>query len=269
MAETESVPRFSCTQCGGDLNPDQGQLFETCPYCGSTVYLDRSQVVFHWYLSPTLDEREARASLRRWMSGNDTVKDLDVKSKISDQRFDYFPLWQFKSLDGQQERIFLQPAAATSVSELRRLRIPGGDLRKYDHALDRQAVQPSVPYAAARDRAVQQGLNEAAKTEAALVHIPLHTYKYDFEGQTYTALVEAATGQIFANVFPAKAEGPYALAAFVAIGGFLLLALIPIGAALIGGDAESLMAGIGICVGLGIPFSAVSFALASWVAAKI
>jgi hypothetical protein len=59
------------TMCG-ELHPDEGQIFLTCPYCGSTVYLDKSQVVFHWYLAPTLDETQARASLARWMSGSQT-----------------------------------------------------------------------------------------------------------------------------------------------------------------------------------------------------
>ncbi len=268
MAETDALPGFLCTQCGGELNPDQGQRFETCPYCGSTVYLDRSQVVFHWYLAPTMSEADALASLRRWMSGNDTVKDLDTKSTIRGQRFDYFPLWQFKGRHGGRERLYVQPAAATSISELRKLRIPGGDLRKYDHALDPQAVPPSVPYQAARDWAERQGLDEGAPAESALVHVPLYTFKYDFAGQSYTALVESATGQVFANIFPAKAEGPYALAAFVSIAGFLLLALVPVAAALFD-SGEALLAGIGICAGLGIPFAAASFALASWVAARV
>ena len=36
MAETGSLAMFTCTQCGGEQTPDQGQLFVTCPYCGST-----------------------------------------------------------------------------------------------------------------------------------------------------------------------------------------------------------------------------------------
>jgi DNA-directed RNA polymerase subunit RPC12/RpoP len=74
--------RLSCTQCGGELHPDEGQAFLTCPYCGSTVYVDKSQVVFHYYLASTLDEAKGRGFLARWMAGNQTVKDLDQKSRV-------------------------------------------------------------------------------------------------------------------------------------------------------------------------------------------
>ena len=73
---------LNCTQCGGELHPDEGQLFLVCPFCSSAVYLDKSRVVFHWYLAPTIDEGKAAAALRRWMAGNQTVKDLDEKAQI-------------------------------------------------------------------------------------------------------------------------------------------------------------------------------------------
>ena len=51
---------LTCAQCGGELHPDEGQIFLTCPFCSSTVYIDKRRVVFHWYLAPTLDEAKAR-----------------------------------------------------------------------------------------------------------------------------------------------------------------------------------------------------------------
>src|SRR5512145_734027 len=105
-----------CTQCGGELHPDEGQIFITCPYCSSTVYVDKSQVVFHWYLASTLDEEKARASLARWMAGNQTVKDLDRKARLVGHTFEYFPIWLFKRLSpGGKEEILIEPAAATSI----------------------------------------------------------------------------------------------------------------------------------------------------------
>src|SRR5512139_3989585 len=94
-----------CTQCGGELHPDEGQIFLTCPYCNSTVFVDKTQVVFHWYLAPTMDEGKARASLARWMAGNQTVKDLDKKARLVGQTFEYFPIWLFKrrNIQGKEE----------------------------------------------------------------------------------------------------------------------------------------------------------------------
>ena len=41
-----------CAQCGGELQFDEGQVFVTCPFCDSTVYLEKSRVVFPVPFSP-------------------------------------------------------------------------------------------------------------------------------------------------------------------------------------------------------------------------
>lgn len=259
---------LACPQCGGALNPDAGQTFLVCPYCNSAVYLDKAQVVFHWYLAPTLDEAKARSALARWMAGNQTVKDLDKKARLTGSAFEYFPLWYFKrrSPDGS-ETILLEPAAATSVSELRRLILPAGDLRPYDPGLDSQARPPSVPLQAALDWLAQRRLPPAQIVERALVHIPLFTFKYAYQSQSYTAIVEGATGGVFANLYPAKAEAPYLLAGGLTAGVFLCLATFPVVGALAGDEA--LGVGIAACLAGGVIATPFLFALAAWVAAKI
>jgi predicted RNA-binding Zn-ribbon protein involved in translation (DUF1610 family) len=270
LVET-SLPQtiLNCTQCGGELHPDEGQIFLTCPFCNSTVYLDKSRVVFHWYVSPTLDEPQARGALARWMSGNQTVKDLDQKARVTEASFSFFPLWYFKLRNsaGRQE-IALRPAAATAVSEIRNLRLPAGDLRRFADQVGGQATAPSVPLQAALEWVKQSGAVQNEVLEQSLVHIPLHTFKYAYRGTLYTAIVEGATGEVFANIFPAKAEAPYLLAGGLSALVFLCLALFPIVGALSGEGAGAglgllLCGGIGLAAGLGL------FALAAWVAAKI
>jgi predicted RNA-binding Zn-ribbon protein involved in translation (DUF1610 family) len=267
----DEVPQnvLTCTQCGGELHPDEGQIFLTCPYCSSAVYLDKSRVVFHWYLSPTLEEEEARASLARWMAGNQTVKDLDKKAKLGGSSFEYFPVWYFKRrTPGGQEEILLEPAAATSVSEIRNVRLPAGDLRKYEESLDSQARSPSVPLQAALGWLAERGIPDDQIIEQALVHIPLFTFKYSFQGNAYTAVVEAATGGVFANIFPAKAEMPYRLVGCLTALVFLCLAIIPIGGGVTQGT-EGAGIGLLVCLGAGLLAAPLLFGLATWVAAKI
>ena len=72
MAVAAPSEVFRCPQCGGELHPDEGQIFLTCPYCGSAVHADKSRIVFHWYLAATLDEAKARGALARWMAGQRT-----------------------------------------------------------------------------------------------------------------------------------------------------------------------------------------------------
>jgi predicted RNA-binding Zn-ribbon protein involved in translation (DUF1610 family) len=271
---TEAIPEtanvFPCTQCGGELHPDEGQIFATCPFCSSTVYIDKSRVVFHWYLASTLDEVKARSNLARWMAGNQTVKDLDKKSQISGMSFEYFPLWYFKSrTPSGSEKIWLEPAAATSISELKSLNLPAGDLRKYEPGLDSQSHTPTVPLETVSKWVGDRVPAGAEIVETALVHIPMYTFKYTFKGETYTAIVEGATGEVFANIFPAKAEAPYMLAGGLSAGIFLCLAIFPVMGALLDSSGSGLMIGLGLCVGLGIIAAPALFALAVWVAAKV
>ncbi len=271
MDATAPLPstQLRCTQCGSELHPEEGQLFVTCASCNSTVYLDKSRVVFHWALTPTVDEAKARSLLAQWMAGNQTVKDLDKKAQLVSQTFEYFPLWYFKRRGaGDRDLLDLEPAAATSITELKSLQLPAGDLKKYDPALDGQAVPPSVPLQTALTWVQERGVPAVAITETALVHIPVYTFKYAYQDQTYTALVEAATGRTLANLFPAKAEAPYLLAGCATGGTFLGLALIPIVAALIG-DESGFGLGLALCAGLGLLAAPLLFALAAWVAAKV
>jgi predicted RNA-binding Zn-ribbon protein involved in translation (DUF1610 family) len=266
-----SLPQttLNCTQCGGELHPDEGQVFLTCPYCSSAVYLDKSRVVFHWYLAPTLDEDKARAALARWMAGNQTVKDLDRKSQVAGSTFEYFPVWYFKRRDKSgREQVLLEPAAATSVSELRNIQLPAGDLRKYESQLDAQAHPPSVPLPTALEWLAGRGVPGEEIAEQSLVHIPLYTFKYIYQQQPYTAVVEAGTGSVFANIFPAKAEAPYLLAGGLTALVFLCLALFPVFGGLVN-SGEGVGIGLAACAGLGIVAAPLLFALAAWVAAKI
>jgi hypothetical protein len=261
---------FRCTQCAGELLPDEGQIFVTCPYCSSTVYLDKSRVVFHWYLAPTLNGQKARAALARWMAGNQTVKDLDRKVSDVRQAFHYFPLWFFKRrrADGKEE-ILLEPAAATSISEIKRVRLPAGDLRRYDaRSLGDQAQSPTVPLETALGWLRGRGLAPEEVVESALVHVPLYVFKYVYNDEIYAAVVEGATGQVLANIFPAKAEAPYLTVAGLTAGVFLCLASAPVLGALIFGG-EGLLFGALALLGLGIPAGLALFVLATWVASKV
>lgn len=268
MDSSLPVNGLYCTQCGGELHPDEGQIFLTCPYCNSTVYVDKSRVVFHWYLAPTLDEAKAHASLARWMAGNQTVKDLDKKAMITGGSFEFFPLWYFKRRWGDgNEKILIEPAAATSVSELRRLKLPAGDLRKYDPALDPQAHLPTVPLQTALSWLPDGDLRAGGIAEMALVHVPLYTFKYTYLGNPFTALVDGATGEVFANIYPAKEEVPYLMVGGLTGLTFLCLATFPLIGALFGGD--NWVIGLGTCLGLGALAVPALFTLAVWVAAKV
>lgn len=258
-----------CPQCGGELHPDEGQIFLDCPYCGSTVFIDKSRVIFHWFLAPTLDEAKAGGALRRWMAGNETVKDLDQKSTVTQVSFEYFPVWYLKRRQPNgKEEILIELAAATSVSELRHIRLLAGDLRKYDASLDAQSQPPSVPLPTALGWLAERGVPQGEIIEQFLVHIPLYTFKYVYKGQIYTAIVEAGTGSVFANIYPAKAEIPYRTIGCITALAYIVLAFLPLaGAAFSGSSGTGL--GLAGCIGVGILIAPLLFGIAVWIAAKV
>jgi DNA-directed RNA polymerase subunit RPC12/RpoP len=265
-----SIPKAEvhCAQCGGLLNPDEGQMFLTCPYCGSAIYLDKSKVVFHWALACTVAPEEAAAGLRRWMAGNQTVKDLDTKSKVTSATFQYFPMWYAKVRVDSKEKVYLEPAAAISISEIKSLDIPAGDLKKYDESLDAQAVAPSVPFPAMLEWLAGRGVAAEQVAEAALVHLPVYIYKYDFAGKSYTAMVEGASGKVFANLFPAKAETPYFAVAAVATLGFMCVSSFPVIGILSGSDSGASLGFLACLVGA-LVVAVPVFILAAVVSAKV
>lgn len=247
-----------CQQCSAPLVVEQGAKYATCEYCGTVNFLDKSQAVLHYAVRPTLDDQQAAAALRRWMAGNDTVKGLDSAARIESQSYQLFPMWLARVTRGDKETVYLKPAAALSIVELGRLRVPAADLEPYDASLDAEAVKPSVPVTAVHAWLEQnEGVAVASISELSLVHVPIFQFKYQYKGQPYTALVDAATGQVFAAIFPEKFELPY-----VSIGGFgclayFLAALIPAISLWVFGDTVGLGLGIliyvGVVIALAIP----------------
>ena len=168
---------------------------------------------------------------------------------------------------GKDETIELQPGAATSITELRRLTLPAGDLSKYDPALENQSVEPTVPLPAARDWLLQSRPGAEVR-ESALVHVPIYLFKYEFRGQVFTAVVEAATGAVLANIYPAKAEAPYLLAGGITALVYLCLALVPAVGGAFGNNGSGAIS-FGVAIVLGLVAAPFLFAFAVWVASKI
>lgn len=257
MPDLDVPTQLLCRQCAAPLTVEQGAAIATCEYCGTVNYLDKSEAVLHYTVRPTLGDEQATAVLRRWMAGNETAKGLDKAAQITSQRYELFPMWLARSGRGGDERVHLTPAAAVSVIELQELTIPASDLEPYDSSLDPAAVKPTVPLTALkRWLAGTKGVSAGDIREISLVHVPLYEIKYSFEGESYTALVDAASGRVFAAIFPEKYETPY-----VSIGGigclaYFLAALIPSISFVVGGVGGlgfGVLLYIGVAVVLAIP----------------
>jgi hypothetical protein len=235
---------LQCPQCGGENPLPSGARLVTCQFCDAALFVDRSGLVSHYRLPRLVGRRQAEEALRRWMAGNQTVKDLDKKAtRITLSPFS-FPLWMFRLRTAGGELVAVQPAAATPEPAMADLKVPAGKLEPFrgvegetagaaaatggggasgDEAVE--VVAATVPLDTARTWLGQRAGDDDGSsggetvTETALVQVPFWRAGYAFGDRTYSALVEGSTGVVIASVFPEKAESPYWL---VAILGLLL-----------------------------------------------
>ena len=269
MADVEAITQLLCKQCAAALVVEQGAKYATCEFCGTVNFLDKSEAVLHYAVRPTIDETKAAAALRRWMAGNQTVKGLDADARIESQTFQLFPMWLARTEEDGREAVHLKPAAALSIVELGNLRVPAADLEPYDYAMDADAIQATVPVTAVRSwLAENDGIAAGAIREISLVHVPIYQFKYRYKDGSYTALVDAATGQVFAAIFPEKFELPY-----VSIGGFgclayFLAALIPLISFFVLDSGTGVGIGILIYIGVAIALAVPIFIAAASVSRK-
>lgn len=210
-----------CTQCGGENQLASGRRLFQCQFCDATLFVDRGGVVNHYRLPALLGEDEAKAALRRWMAGNQTVKDLDKKSTVGKLTPVSFPMWLFRVRHGGGEEAYVEPAAPTPIPQIADLKVPAGKLQPYSGGDgDSEALEATIPLETARGWLDQRGVGEPEET--ALVQVPLWRCSYSYGGAEYEALVDGSTGAVMAAVYPEKAESPYVL---VAVLGLILFTL--------------------------------------------
>ena len=220
-----------CPQCAGENQVPIDDKFTECVYCGSAIYIDKSKVVSHFVITPNFKQQDAEGNLRRWMAGNFHVKDLDKLAQITQVSFYYFPMWYFKTNEAAGDVIYLQPATSTSISEIKKINIPAGNLKVYNKKEfdESQFMPPDVLFDSAQSWLTQQGVNMDTIALSNLVHIPFYQFYYVYEGQQYSALVEASSGMVYANMWPAKKETPFRLMFAASIIAFVVVSLIALG----------------------------------------
>ena len=224
----EAVNTIICPQCAAENQIPVDEKFLECSFCSSAIFVDKKKIVNHFVVTSNFKQQEAEGNLRRWMAGNFQVKDLDKLAKITQVKFYYFPMWYFKTDATAGEKIYLQPATSTPISEIKKINIPAGSLKvfsKKEFEIS-QFVEPDVLYDSARSWLSQTGVNAETVAQSNLVHIPFYQFYYEYGGKTYTALVEASSGMVYANLWPAKSEMPFRLLFVLSLIAFFGVSLI-------------------------------------------
>jgi DNA-directed RNA polymerase subunit RPC12/RpoP len=220
--------KIICPQCGGENEIPVDEKFTECVFCGSAIFIDKRKVVSHFVIASNFKKEEAEGNLRRWMAGNFQVKDLDKLAQISQVTFYYFPMWYFKTGISGGDKIYLQPATSTSISEIKKINIPAGSLKvfnKKDFDVN-EFINPDVLLDSAQNWLKDTGVTLDTIESSNLVHIPFYHFYYSYKGNQYSALIEASSGKVYANLWPAKSEAPFRIVFALSIIAFFIISIL-------------------------------------------
>jgi len=222
---------ITCTQCAAQVEVVEGEAFAFCPHCDSSLFLDRTKVVFNYRLESTVDGDAAEAALRRWMAGNDVVKNLDQEAETVSRRFEHFPFWRFRCRQPSGvEQVHLELAHADANAVMRRVSVPAGGLKflRPEDLHEESFIRPDIPAESALQWLKgREGLTTTGELlEVSLVFVPLHRFEYRHQDVMYSAVVDASAGGVHPSIYPVRSETPYLLMGIGSLVAFFILGVL-------------------------------------------
>jgi hypothetical protein len=219
---------ITCTQCGAKVPIEHDTEFLRCPYCETALYVETDRTVKHFLMPATVAEKDLVPVLRRKLAY------LEIKApvNVTGVKTVWFPFWR---LDAKMGGAAMVPAAAPPLEDMASIKPPAGNLQLYTEGPGRTEVAPEVLL----EDAVVEGWKALEAKEpiefsaAAMLHLPLLEVSYTCRNRPYRAVIEAASGEVYADDWPAaparkkdRVLGLIAVSAFIAF--TLEAALIPV-----------------------------------------
>lgn len=192
---------IGCTQCGAELRPHKDEIFYSCPYCRSTLFIQKGKSVQNYFVPRRVAERHLRSILSTWLARNELNEDISV---VSCTPF-YFPFWYFQF--GGTEN-YLVPANSSEVEEVKRIRLPPVNLQEFrmEEMGKANLVEPQFLHDVALEKFIREANSSPGRlVSSSLIYLPVWTvsYAYGTDPAVYNAVVEGTGGAVYANVIPA------------------------------------------------------------------
>jgi predicted RNA-binding Zn-ribbon protein involved in translation (DUF1610 family) len=192
---------IECTQCGAELSPHKDEVFYNCPYCSSTLYIQRGRSLQHYFVSARVGRKDTRSILATWLGGSELNEEINI---VSAEHF-FFPFWYFQ-FGGEENH--LTPANTSEVEEISAIKLPPVNLLPFetDKIGGVRVVQPQFLHDISLEKTVETtGSSKESLVSSSLIHLPLWeiAYTYGKDPSIYTAVVEGTGGAVYANVMPA------------------------------------------------------------------
>ncbi len=186
---------IKCSQCGAAIaiSPESG--FITCPYCDSRLYLETGQTVAHSYLKPALKPEQVPGALVNGLA----ELELNRPVSLTESELVFVPFWEIKLKDGRLRF----PASQLELAELGDFSIPAGAMVPYDAEIEQKA-KVEMPEVGLDKIMHQPGIVKIKDSieKADLVHVPFYKVVYKYGDESYSAMVDAGAGKLYADKLP-------------------------------------------------------------------
>ncbi|MEW6756781.1 MAG: hypothetical protein AB1347_01050 [Acidobacteriota bacterium] len=172
--------KVRCASCGADFSPERDRPFLECPFCASTLYLDRARTFPRLVLPPVLSASRAVLELRNaWRSGElPELPVLETKGLL-------LPFWSVRGRESQGA----VPAFSPRPSCLEEFRLPGAGARVGE------AAPPGFEAVPCSQGASTAWMGAGEGTSFTLFMVPFFRIRYGSPRRTYTAWVDGVLGR--------------------------------------------------------------------------
>ena len=100
-AGLQEATLVKCEQCGATVQIDSTKSSAICPYCGTPLILEKSQVKRFWqpeYLLPfTIDRKQCSELFQKWLNGKWFLPAKYKNGNVLEEKFQgvYYPYWAY------------------------------------------------------------------------------------------------------------------------------------------------------------------------------
>ncbi|HZK48695.1 MAG TPA: hypothetical protein VFD74_03735 [Thermoleophilia bacterium] len=207
-----------CPQCGALLTaPHQVDTF-SCSYCGSSLRMGDGLRLYRLVERPLVSREAAAGFLRAWFAGNEGPADLETAARYELGGLRYFPFLRTRR-NGADRVAPLAPLPSPEVMSLANVpaqlvaagRAPSDVSREISgEAAGQSAADVPPEWAPLDEGLLRDGVRRAsADPEAAELLIEQRAYypvHYSYQGEHYSALVDAGAGRVLVARRPARRE---------------------------------------------------------------
>jgi hypothetical protein len=192
--------KMNCPQCGAQIPEIEESGFLVCEYCDSTIYVDLSRAILHFYFPVAVGQNVLTDILTRWLSNHE----LKQPPQISGIELKYFPFWRIT----KGGLALFRPAASFPIQEVGELKFPGGDFRVYQKNLAKEyeVVAPDIYLDGVLDLHREELDKHEGSQAISLIHVPLYLVRYKYGNDEFEAAIEGVLGRVLADEIPAAPQ---------------------------------------------------------------